>query len=77
MHQRVDHSGRHRPPGASAQVSGKSFKSTQGPNSAFSLTGKFTSTKALKGTYSITRQPVIGITCTSGPIAFKAKRTGN
>ncbi len=62
--------------GVQAKIAGKSFKFQQ-PNTIASFAGKFTSTKALKGTYTLSRQPVPGVTCTSGPKSFSAKRTGN
>jgi hypothetical protein len=59
--------------GPSATAKGKSFKFAAPPNSAFTLKGKFTSTKALKGTYTMTTHPSAGVTCASGKISFKAK----
>ena len=48
-----------------------SFK-TDSPDANYWLKGKFTSTKAMKGTFEI-RVILPGAKCTSGPIKFSAK----
>ena len=53
-----------------------SFRTDTGGDAGYALKGKFTSTRAMKGTFEI-RVILPGANCTSGPIKFSAKRTGN
>jgi hypothetical protein len=63
--------------GVTAPLKKKSF-SLSNPNTVASFKGSFTSTKALKGTYTLHafggRQ---GVLCTAAPIAFTAKYVSN
>lgn len=53
------------------KVKGKSFS---GASRLATLNGKFTSTKAMSGTYTFSGSPVPGINCTSDPQSFSATR---
>jgi len=57
--------------GVRALLRKASFK-TDSPDANYALKGKFTSAKAMKGTFEI-RVILPGANCTSGPIKFSAK----
>ena len=58
--------------GVTAQLKKTKFKYDE-PNRIASFQGKFTSTKKMKGSFTLSQNPAPGISCTSAAIKFSAK----